>query len=111
MQNIAEFRIIGRLGRIHQMDKVTHLDLASNYRRKVDDTWQDDVYWNRVTLFGKLHERAANLGAGDLVHITGRIRQSRFEKDGETIYAVDLIANQMGTLLRKDVMAEQENPD
>lgn len=111
MQNIAEFRLIGRVGKITAMEKVTFVEIASNYGRKVSGNWQDDTHWNRVTLFGKLHERAANLGTGDLVHIAGRVRQNRFEKNGETVYSVDMIADAMGTLVKKDRPADQEEVD
>ena len=43
-QNIAEFRIIGRIGAIEIKDKVTYLDVASNYRRK------DGKEWNKIIL-------------------------------------------------------------
>lgn len=111
MQNIAEFRLIGRVGKITSKDKVTFVEIASNYGRKVGDNWEDDTHWNRVTLFGKLHERAAKLGTGDMVHIAGRVRQTRFEKNGETVYSVDMIADAMGTLVKKDHPADQEDAD
>ena len=34
MQNIAEFRIIGRIGKVEVKEKVTYLSVASNYNRK-----------------------------------------------------------------------------
>lgn len=111
MQNIAEFRIIGRIGKVHTMDKVTFLEVASNYPRKDGDGWKDDAHWNRVTLFGAAKARADKLGKGDLVHITGRVRQSRFDKDGGTQYGVDLIAERIATLIRKGQPAEQEVQD
>ena len=108
MQNIAEFRIIGRIGKINTMEKVTYLDIASNYARKEGEAWKDDTHWNRVTLFGRTKERADKLSTGDLVHITGRIRQSRYERDGETHYGTDIIADRMGVLLRKGDTIEQD---
>ena len=108
MQNIAEFRIIGRIGKITAMEKVTYLDIASNYARKDGDAWKDDTHWNRVTLFGRAKDRADRLSTGDLVHITGRIRQSRYERDGETHYGTDIIADRMGVLIRKNGAGEQE---
>lgn len=34
MQNIAEFRIIGRVGKISEHDKVTKVNVAANYNRQ-----------------------------------------------------------------------------
>src|SRR3546814_10205269 len=57
MQNIAEFRIIGRIGKIEVKEKVTYLSVASNYNRKDGDDWKTDAHWNSVTLFDKLAKR------------------------------------------------------
>ena len=53
MQNIAEFRIIGRIGKVEVKEKVTYLSVASNYNRKDGDEWKTDAHWNNVTLFDK----------------------------------------------------------
>jgi hypothetical protein len=52
-QNIAEFRIIGRIGAINTSDKVTNVEVAANYHRKDGDDWKTDTLWNRVTTFAK----------------------------------------------------------
>ncbi len=101
MQNIAEFRIIGRIGKVEVKEKVTYLSVASNYNRKDGDDWKTDTHWNSVTLFDKLAKRLT-AGKGDLVHITGRVRQNAFEANGTTRYGVDLIAEGIGILVKKD---------
>ena len=98
MKNIAEFRIIGRVGNIEARDKVTHIDVAANYGRKVNGEWEDDTHWNRVTVFGTNIARAAKMNKGDLVHITGRVRQTRYDRDGSTVYSVDLVADALAVL-------------
>lgn len=100
MQNIAEFRIIGRVGDINEGENVTHVSVAANYNRKVDGEWKTETYWNRVTCFKNTRERANDANKGDLVHITGRVRQSQYENDGETRYSVDLIAESFSVLTR-----------
>ena len=52
MQNIAEFRIIGRVGKITEHDKVTKLNVAANYNRQENGEWVTDTHWNEVTLLG-----------------------------------------------------------
>lgn len=74
MQNIAKFRIIGRVGTITEHDKVTKVNVVDNYNRQENGEWVTDTHWNEVTLFGKLIERATKAQKGDLVYITGRIR-------------------------------------
>src|SRR3546814_9100663 len=88
MQNIAEFRIIGRIGKIEVKEKVTYLSVASNYHRKDGDDGKTDAHWNSVTLFDKLAKRLT-AAKGDLVHIIGRVRQNQYEAGGSTHYGVD----------------------
>lgn len=38
-QSIAEFRIIGRIGKIDSKEKVTFNDVASNHNRQRDGEW------------------------------------------------------------------------
>lgn len=93
MQNIAEFHIIGRIGKIDAAKDVTHISVAANYNRRDGNEWKSDPHWNRVTLFGKLRDRLAKAATGDLVRITGRVRQTSYEADGATRYGVDMIAD------------------
>ena len=111
MQNIAEFRIIGRVGSVDTTDKVTHVSVAANYNRKDGDEWKTDTHWNRVTFFRQLAERAADLGKGDLVHVTGRVRQTRYEQNGETVYGVDLIAERMGVIVKNGKPADRDDDE
>ena len=100
MQNIVEFHIIGRLGRIDAAKKVTHISVATNYNRREGETWKSDPQWHRITLFEKMRDRLANATIGDLVRITGRIGQSSYKVEGETRYSVDLIADGFAILAK-----------
>ena len=100
MQNIAEFRIIGRIGKITQHDKVTKVSVAANYNRQEDGEWMTDTHWNEVTLFGKLIERATKSQKGDLVHITGRVRQNSYDVAEGKRYTVELIADGFAVLAK-----------
>jgi single-strand DNA-binding protein len=104
VQNIVEFHIIGRLGRIDPGKNVTHISVATNYNRREGETWKSDPQWHRITLFGKLRERIDNATIGDLVRITGRIGQRSYtSKSGETCYSVDLIADGFAILAKAKV--------
>jgi single-strand DNA-binding protein len=93
VQNIAEFHIIGRIGKIDAAKEVTHISVAANYNRREGDEWKTDTHWNRVTFFGKLRNRLAKADTGDLIRVTGRVRQSSYEAEGQTRYTVDLLAD------------------
>ena len=111
MQNIAEFRIIGRIGSTEIKEKVATLDVAANYGRKVGNDWEDDTHWNRVTLFGKNIDRAAELAVGDKVRVKGRVRQSRYERNGETVYGVDLVAFRIAPAAQNDEPANRDDDE
>ena len=112
MQNIAEFQIIGRIGKIDDAKDVTHISVAANYNRRDGDTWKSDPHWNCVTLFGKLRERLAKADKGDLVRITGRVRQSSYDADGTPRYSVDMIADGFAIIAKKDgCPADDEKQD
>ena len=100
MQNIAEFRIIGRIGKITEHDKVTKVSVASNYNRQDDGEWTTDTHWNEVTLFGRLIERAGQAEKGDLVHIAGRVRQNSYDTAEGKRYTVELIADGFAVLTK-----------
>ena len=109
VQNIVEFHIIGRLGRIDAAKKVTHISVATNYNRREGETWKSDPQWHRITLFGALRERLDKATVGDLVRLTGRIGQSSYQADGRTNYSVDLIADGFAILAKAKVKTVEDD--
>src|SRR3546814_17204184 len=93
MQNIAEFRIIGRVGKISEHDKVTKVNVAAKYNRQENGEWVTDTHWNEVTLFGKLNDRGDKAQTGDLVHITVHVRQNSYDHASVRRYKEELIAH------------------
>jgi single-strand DNA-binding protein len=108
VQNIAEFHIIGRIGKIDAAKEVTHISVAANYNRREGDEWKTDTHWNRITLFGKLRDRLAKADTGDLVRVTGRVRQSSYETEGQTRYTVDLLADGIAILAKANGKPSEE---
>ncbi len=52
------------------------------------------VWYQRVSMFGRMAERAADVKKGLVMHVAGRVTQERWEsKDGEKKSAVRVIAN------------------
>ena len=111
MQNIAEFRIIGRVGKVTLKENVAFVSVGSNYNRKVNDEWKTDTYWNDVTFFGKGVERAAKFNKGDLIHVKGRMRKNSYESNGSTHYSTDVVAESVGIIVRKSDLPAQEADD
>ena len=62
-----------------------------------------------VTCFGPTARAVSeHIGKGHLVAIQGRLRSSRYERDGETIHSLDVIANRIEFLARPK--ANGDNP-
>lgn len=113
MKNVAEFTLIGRVGRITPGDGVTRVSIASNYRREgKDGAWADDPHWNQIVVFGEGTRGyiAEHVAQRDLVMARGRVRQSSYDKDGETRYGVDLVCTEFGLLAAKQPAAAEDDP-
>ena len=111
MINEAEFRIVGRVGRITQVGKATKVSICANYSYRQDDgSYADQPHWNTVTVFpqGTQDYIGKHVAVGDLVMTTGRLRESSYEKDGATVYTVDLIATRFGRLAGKQDASTEE---
>ena len=55
-----------------------------------------------MTCFGRAKEQAERAEVGDLVRVTGKMKQTSYDRDGETVFTVDLIADSFSVLARKD---------
>ena len=92
--------IIGNLGRDPEMrytpsgTAVTQFSVAVNRNSKDEaGEWKKETEWFRVVLFRENAERAAEwLRKGTKVFIEGRIQTRQYEKDGQTHYMTELIA-------------------
>lgn len=99
-QNIAEFRIIGRVGAITKREKVSFVSIAANYNRRDGDEWKRETLWNSVVCFSNLSGQLEQVTKGDLVHVTGRVRERQHGDDNDTTYRTELIADTFSTLAR-----------
>ena len=62
----------------------------------------------RITVFGKQAEICEKyIGKGSKIAIEGRIQTGKYEKNGETVYTTDVIANRVEFLDNRKMMGEQ----
>ena len=101
-QNIAEFRIIGRVGKITARERVTYVSVAANYNRRDGDDWKTDTLWNNVVCFSNVAQQVEAAAKGDLVHITGRVRESSHGEANDVAYRTELIADTFSTLSKAE---------
>jgi single-strand DNA-binding protein len=104
--SLNKVMIIGNLGRDPEMRytpsglPVTQFSVAVN-RNTRDDAgeWKKETEWFRVVLFREQAERAAEwLRKGTKVFIEGRLQTRQYEKDGQTHYMTEVIAERFANL-------------
>jgi single-stranded DNA-binding protein len=82
------------------------LTAISNTRRGSGDHRNEEATAIQWTLWGAQAENAARyLGKGSHVNIIGRVRNHRYEKDGETVHTLSFTADEIDYL---DSRAESE---
>ena len=99
----ATFTITGRIGGIRHYETSAQIDVATDRRTKRDEKWETVTDWNRITLFGSRAKYAEqHLAKGDLIEARGRMGRGSYEKDGETIYTVDCVVEDIERLMRAE---------
>ena len=104
MRTFSEFQIIGHVGKVRAVGPTLRVDIAADYGRKDEaGQFQSNPYWNEVTLFNErvIAWARDTLKPGDLVHARGTVRQTRWDKDGQTVYGVTLAAEDLDLLAAK----------
>ena len=104
MMNIAEFTILGRVGKIKPFDGKTNVTICANYSFRNREGERDSAaHWNEVTIFAEATRDyiAKYAKEGDLVIARGRIKQTSFTRNGSTVYGVDLLADEFSILAPK----------
>jgi len=78
---------------------VTDIGLAVNEKYKKNDQWVEETSFFDVTIWGRTAEIAAEyLSKGSNVLIEGRLRQDRWEQDGQKRSKVKIICDRMQML-------------
>ena len=115
--NIAEFTILGRVGKIKPFHGKTSVTICANYSFRNRDGERDSAaHWSEVTIFAKAtrDDIAKYAKEGDVVIARGRIKQTSFTRNGATVYGVDLLADEFSILApkadRATAPAEAEAP-
>jgi single-strand DNA-binding protein len=114
MRTFAEFQIIGRIGKVKEVGPTLRVTIAAEYGKRDDrGDFKSIPFWNEVTIFNERTIKWAleHIGAGDLVHARGSLRQTDYEKDGQRIFGVTLAAEDFDLLRKKTEKPEGEEED
>lgn len=93
--------IVGNLGRDPELRNTTNgtpvcnLNVATSRKFKnASGEVVEETEWHRVVVWGKQAETCAKyLAKGRTVAVDGRLKTGKYEKDGETRYSTDIVAD------------------
>jgi single-strand DNA-binding protein len=97
--------LVGRLTRNAELKytntgmAVSKVSIAINKRRKKDDQWVEEVNFFDITIWGKTAESLQQyLTKGKQIGVSGELRQSRWEQDGQSRSKVEIVATNIQLL-------------
>lgn len=102
MAGINKVIIVGRLGRDPEIRYSQQGTAVVNFSVATSETWtdkatgqrQEQTEWHRIVVFGKQAENCEKyLSKGRQVYVEGKLKTSSYEKDGQTHYSTDIVAN------------------
>ena len=101
MAGVNKVIIVGNLGRdpeirySQQGTAVVKLAIATSEQwTDKQGQRQERTEWHRVTVFGKQGENCERyLSKGSQAYVEGKLQTSSYEKEGQTHYSTDIIAN------------------
>ena len=117
MTDINSVNIVGRLTRDGDLrytnsgTPVNKFSIAVNRSKKNGDQWEEEVNFFDVVLWGKPGEVLSQyLKKGQQVAVSGELRQSRWEQDGQTRSKVEIQAHTVQLMGgKKDNQQGQQN--
>lgn len=99
--------ILGRLGKDPEIKYLPNGNAVANFSLATEEAWKDKqtgeqqtkTEWHRVTAFQRLAEIIGEyVRKGDQIYIKGKIQTRQYDKDGETRYITEIIAQEMQML-------------
>jgi single-strand DNA-binding protein len=109
--------LVGNLGADPETRYMPSGSAVTNIRIATSEAWKDKesgeqkerTEWHRITFYNRLAEVAGEyLKKGSQVYIEGRLRTRTYEKEGQTHYSTEIIADSMQMLGSR---AGTGNPD
>ena len=108
--------LIGNLGK-NPESRPAGTTTVTNFSVATSETYKDSAgkqqkstEWHNVAAFGKLGETVAKyLKKGSKAYVEGRLRTSKYEKDGVTHYRTEIVASEVKFLDKRED-AEQAEP-
>jgi len=116
MSGVNKVILVGNVGRDPEVREITNgkmasITLATSEKWYKDGEKHEKTEWHRVTFFGKLVDVVEKyVNKGTMLYLEGKLATRKYEKDGQTHYATDIIANNMQMLGGKLGNNEPQSP-
>lgn len=107
MRGVNKVIVVGTVGKDPEVKYMQNGNAVCNLSLATNESWTDKqtgekkerTEWHRVSLFGRLAEIAGEyVRKGGQVYIEGKLRTRSYEKEGQTHYSTDIIADNMQML-------------
>jgi len=104
MAGVNKVIIVGRLGRDPEVRYTPDGTAVANFSVATSQEWKDKnsgekkekTEWHRIVVFKKLAELCGQyLAKGRQVYVDGRLQTRSWEKDGQTHYSTEVVANEV----------------
>ena len=112
-RDLNDTTLIGRLVREVEVKytnsgtAIANISIANNDTVKKDNQWIDDVSFFDVVVFGSQAENCGKyLKKGSKIAVNGRLKQNRWEKEGNKMSKIEIIA---GSIQFLDSVEKSEN--
>ena len=114
---LNKVQLIGYLGAEPDIRYTQGQEAVARVRIATSETWKKNgekherTEWHNVVFFGKLAEIVGeHLKKGSLVYVEGHLQTRSWEKDGETRYTTEVIAEAMKMLPSGKAKADSDAP-
>jgi single-strand DNA-binding protein len=110
MSGINKVIIIGNLGQDPETRYMPNGDAVCNISVATSESWKDKqtgeakekTEWHRIVMFRGLGETAGQyLKKGSKVYLEGKLQTRKYDKDGQTHYSTEIIADKLEFLSPK----------
>ena len=103
MRSVNRHTLLGHVGNIIPFENVLKVNIATNREWQADGERKSATDWVQVTILDKKQAEwiEEHVGQGDLVYVESRISNSSYERDGERVYATDVIAQLFNLVSKK----------
>lgn len=117
MPSLNKAQLIGNIGRDPELRYTTNgtavctisLATSRNWKDKQSGEKREETEWHRVTFYDRLAEIIGEYGRkGKSLYVEGRLKTSKYEKNGQDHYTTEIIADSMQFLGGRDDGEQEE---